>query len=246
MRNVRRIEYLAFNADWDLASRPRRIALLIDDAQEEYREYAEKILPNIQRLVKAFREHDEEIVWSVYSRQYHDGIRNAMDRWYGPRGITSEENAVYIWHQDGMEVLKEVSPTPAERAKGNPIKSQHLDMFWNFDDESGRSILDHRLKAKGIDTIVIAGLWTDECVISTAYAGLSRGYDVVIPSDAVATATPYHEKALTVMGATCCKVYNTEDIVEYLNHAHKVSLHVASTRTHIYLSPPRTCEIRVT
>jgi hypothetical protein len=46
-----------------------------------------------------------------------------------------------------------------------------------------------KLKALDIDTIVIVGLWTDECVLSTAYAGNSRGYDVVVVGDAVATAT---------------------------------------------------------
>jgi nicotinamidase-related amidase len=44
--------------------------------------------------------------------------------------------------------------------------------------------------------ILIAGLWTDECVLSTAYAGDSRGYDVVIVGDAVATATANHRRRL--------------------------------------------------
>jgi nicotinamidase-related amidase len=34
---------------------------------------------------------------------------------------------------------------------------------------------------------VISGLWTDECIISTAYAASSRGYDVVVVGDAVVT-----------------------------------------------------------
>ena len=61
-------------------------------------------------------------------------------------------------------------------------------MFWTFD-EDDRSYLDKKLKAQHIDTIVIVGLWTDECILSTAYAGNSRGYDVVAISDAVVTAT---------------------------------------------------------
>ena len=61
-------------------------------------------------------------------------------------------------------------------------------MFWTFD-EDDRSYLDEKLKAHHIDTIVIVGLWTDECILSTAYAGNSRGYDVVLVGDAVATAT---------------------------------------------------------
>jgi hypothetical protein len=41
---------LSFWAAWNLADRPRRIALLLDDCQEEYRPYAGGILPN---LIKA-------------------------------------------------------------------------------------------------------------------------------------------------------------------------------------------------
>lgn len=60
-------------------------------------------------------------------------------------------------------------------------------MFWNCD-EYGRSCLDKKLRAEDVDTIVVPRLWTDECILSTAYAGTSRGYDVAIVSDSTATA----------------------------------------------------------
>jgi len=220
MRNYKQINYLTFEADWSLDSRPRRIALLIDDVQEEYREYAKEIIPNVKSLVEAFRESAEPIVWSVWSRKYDSGFLNAMDRWYGPTGIKARENALYIWQQNGTDVLKEVEPTDTERLDGNPIHSEMLDMFWNFD-SNGQSILDERLKSLGVDTVVVTGLWTDECIISTAYAALSRGYDVVVVRDAVATATPHHAAALTVMEATCCKVYSTADVVDYLHQRYR-------------------------
>ena len=72
---------LTFWANWTLESRPRRIALLLDDAQEEYRAYAEGIIPNMKALVDVFREKECPIVWSSWSRQFDDGISNAMDRW---------------------------------------------------------------------------------------------------------------------------------------------------------------------
>ncbi len=90
-----------------------------------------------------------------------------------------------------------------------------LDMFWVFRPD-GKSYLDEKLKEEGVDTVVIAGLWTDECIVATAYAALSRGYDVVVVQDGVATATAHHDKALTVMNATCGKVISTADIVAYM------------------------------
>jgi nicotinamidase-related amidase len=219
---------LAFWAAWDLEDRPRRIALLVDDCQEEYRPYAGGILPNVKRLVEAFRAaraaHSGSdgvcIAWSAWSRAFDDGIANAMDRWYGPRGLRPEEpeNAAYVFTGSaGMQPLAEIAPTEAEEADGWFYLGQHLDMFWTFD-EHGASYLDEKLKAQGIDTIVVVGLWTDECVLATAYAGNSRGYDVVVVGDAVATATANQEMALKVANSTVAKVLSTDDVLRYLEN----------------------------
>ncbi len=216
---------LSFWAAWNLKDRPRRIALLLDDCQEEYRPYASDILPNLIKLVDAFRTAQAQsdgvcIVWSAWTRMFDDGISNAMDRWYGPKGLRPDEpeNAVYIFNgAPGMQPLAEIAPTEEEVAAGWFYHGKHLDMFWTFD-EHGKSYLDEKLKAAAIDTIVIVGLWTDECILSTAYAGSSRGYDVVVVSDATATATANHEIALKVAGSTVAKVLATDDVVSYMQH----------------------------
>jgi nicotinamidase-related amidase len=216
---------LSFWASWDLADRPRRIALLLDDCQEEYRPYAGGILPNLVRLVDTFRtaraDHDGVcIAWSAWSRHFDDGISNAMDRWYGPRGLRPDdpENAVYVFTgTPGLKPLAEIAPTDEEVADGWFYHGKHLDMFWTFNDD-GTSYLDEKLKALGIDTIVIVGLWTDECILATTYAGSARGYDVVVVGDAVATATDNHERALTVANSTVAKVLTTDEVVRYMQN----------------------------
>lgn len=216
---------LSFWAAWNLQDRPRRIALLVDDCQEEYRPYAGEILPNIIKLVEAFRVAQSQsdgvcITWSAWTRTFDDGISNAMDRWYGPQGLRPEapENAAYIFTgAAGMQPLTEIAPTAAEVADGWFYHGKHLDMFWNFTAD-GKSYLDEKLKASGIDTIVLVGLWTDECILSTAYAGSSRGYDVVVVNDAVATATANQEIALTIAGSTVAKALSTDDVMRYMAH----------------------------
>jgi len=216
---------LSFWASWNLSDRPRRIALLLDDCQEEYRPYAAGILPNLIKLVDTFRRAQVEsegirIMWSAWTRTYDDGISNAMDRWYGPKGLRPEnpENAVYVFTgAPGMKPLAEIAPTEEEVADGWFYHGKHLDMFWNFD-EHGNSYLDEKLKAAGIDTIMLVGLWTDECILSTAYAGSSRGYDVVVVSDAVATATTNQEIALKIAGSTVAKVLPTEEVLYYMKN----------------------------
>jgi len=83
-----------------------------------------------------------------------------------------------------------------------------------------------------MDTIVIVGLWTDECILSTAYAGSSRGYDVVIVGDAVATATANQEIALKVANSTVAKVLSTEEVVRYMENDFVVGAPGAVKGTH--------------
>jgi nicotinamidase-related amidase len=216
---------LSFWASWDLKDRPRRIALLLDDCQEEYRPYAGGILPNLIKLVDVFRTARSGsdgvcIMWSAWTRRFDDGILNAMDRWYGPKGLRPDnpQNAIYVYTgAPGMEPLSEIAPSEKEISNGWFYHGKHLDMFWNFD-ENGNSYLDEKLKAVGIDTIVLTGLWTDECILSTAYAGNSRGYDVVVVSDAVATATANQETALTVARSTVAKVLPTDEVISYMEN----------------------------
>lgn len=216
---------ISFWASWRLKDRPRRIALLLDDCQEEYRAYAGGILPNLVRLLETFRTARSDtdgvcIAWSAWSRHFDDGISNAMDRWYGPRGLNPDnpENAAYIFTgAPGLQPLAEIAPTEEEISDGWFYHGKHLDMFWTFDPD-GTSYLDRKLKAQGIDTIVIVGLWTDECVLSTAYAGNSRGYDVVVVGDAVGTATANQKIALKVANSTVAKVLSTEDVMAYMTN----------------------------
>ncbi len=214
---------LSFWASWNLKDRPRRVALLLDDCQEDYRPYASGILPNLMKLVNIFRESQVKkdgirIMWSAWTRTFDDGISNAMDRWYGSKGFRPEnpENAVYIFNgAPGMKPLSEIAPTEKEVSDGWFYHGKHLDMFWTYD-ENGNSYLDEKLKKAGIDTIVLTGLWTDECILATAYAGSSRGYDVVIVGDSVATATSNQEMALKLAGGTIAKVVSTDEVLNYM------------------------------
>ncbi len=216
---------LSFWASWNLKDRPRRVALLLDDCQEEYRPYAGKILPNLKKLVDAFRAAQSKsdgirIMWSSWTRTFDDGIRNSMDRWYGSKGFRPEdpENAVYIFNgAPGMKPISEIAPTEKEVSDGWFYHGKHLDMFWTFD-ENGNSYLDEKLKQAGIDTIVLVGLWTDECILSTTYAGNSRGYDVVVVGDSVATATSNHEISLKIAGGTVAKVLSADEVLSYIKN----------------------------
>jgi nicotinamidase-related amidase len=85
------------------------------------------------------------------------------------------------------------------------IKSLHLSKFADKDAD-GNDILYPMLRAWGVDTVVVIGAWTEDCITSTAFEASDRyGLDVVIIPDALATATPSHTKAIEVMSSSCAK-----------------------------------------
>lgn len=103
------------------------------------------------------------------------------------------------------------------------VPTGHVKFIWAGQNSTcsyadGTLYLDEKLKGLDIDTIVIVGLWTDECVLSTASAGNSRGYDVVVVGDAVATATDNQETALRVANSPVAKVVSTDDLVLYVQN----------------------------
>jgi nicotinamidase-related amidase len=55
--------------------------------------------------------------------------------------------------------------------------------------------LDHLLQVEGVERLVLAGQVTEQCVFYSALDAYLRGYEVVIPTDAVAHIVPEFARA---------------------------------------------------
>jgi ureidoacrylate peracid hydrolase len=78
----------------------------------------------------------------------------------------------------------------------------------------GTCDLDARLKARGIDTLIITGTLTNCCCESTARDALQMGYGVIFVSDGNATITDEeHNATLLSMSAIFADVMDTERLV---------------------------------
>jgi len=74
--------------------------------------------------------------------------------------------------------------------------------------------LDAQLRARGIETLVLAGFSTDCCVAATAGSGFHRGYHIFVAGDACATyEAQWQEAALAQMARHCALVVATGAIV---------------------------------
>jgi nicotinamidase-related amidase len=77
--------------------------------------------------------------------------------------------------------------------------------------------LDKRLKQLEVNTIAITGMQTQICVQTTAADGFFRGYNVIVPSDAVVSAhAEDKDRALDWLRSYCATILTTDELVAAL------------------------------
>jgi nicotinamidase-related amidase len=69
------------------------------------------------------------------------------------------------------------------------------------------------LREMGVDTVIITGMQTQICVQTTAADAFFRGYNVIVPPDAVVSARPEDQaRALEWLGSYCATIMTAADL----------------------------------
>jgi nicotinamidase-related amidase len=77
--------------------------------------------------------------------------------------------------------------------------------------------LDFILRNMDIQSLILVGFLTDECVAATAYHAADIGYDVLLVRDACAThRNEAHEAIIWSLDDMCLKVYTTDQVLRKL------------------------------
>jgi len=217
-------EQVVYTAGYTLQERPRRIALLCMDMMIDYVPYVGYMIPEAQKVVAAFRDRGLPVFWSNYLRRSNDGLYSALDRFYGPTGVVSGLNPMYVYAENGGQTVPELAPTDEEVKLGRVLKSAHLNKFADVD-ENSNSIFAAKLQELGVDTLVIIGAWTEDCVFSTVTDAVDRyNLDIVLPKEAVGTATPDHFPGMELMSSGWAKLVSVQHMVDYLKSEAKDKL----------------------
>ena len=81
--------------------------------------------------------------------------------------------------------------------------------------------LHDRLRARGIDTLVITGAETDVCVLAAVLGAVDRGYRVVLPTDALCSSSDQtHDALLTLYRERYGQQVETVTVEEVLRSWH--------------------------
>lgn len=184
---------------------PARAAFLLIDMQNGFIDGASPLciagaaatVPACAHALAAAREHGLA-VFHVRRAYAADGSDVEAVRWEawaeGGRPLSSADPM-------SLECPSELAPAPGEPVVVKPSWSA----FFGTD-------LDALLRARDIGTLVLAGTTTPNCVRSTAYDGLARGFNVAILRDATSSRSPEAQEAnLADMEAAGIQLIHTDD-----------------------------------
>jgi nicotinamidase/pyrazinamidase len=136
-----------------------------------------KIIPNLQRLIAAAREKGIPVVFANDSYLPEDFLFKGRMKPHCIQGTR------------GAEVIDELKPQDTDIV----LPKRHISAFF----QTG---FDGMLRDMGVDTIIVGGISTAACVLSTVLDGFSHDFYVVVLEDCCACPRPEeHANAITLL-----------------------------------------------
>jgi nicotinamidase-related amidase len=169
--------------------------------QEPYfdRQVRDVVLPNLRRLVDAFRRSGAEVMFTVIENLTKDGRDRSLDY-----KICNFFVAKGSWE---AKVLDALAPDDDEIVL--PKTSSGVFNSTN---------IEYLLRNIGIDTLVVTGFLTDQCVDITLRDAADRGFYPICVADACATySQARHDAALGAFGGYCRTMTTAELVAELVN-----------------------------
>jgi nicotinamidase-related amidase len=177
---------------------PSTTAIIVIDAQKGifneaaalsrpyfHKSASQVVIPNIARLLACARQTKTEVIFTVIASLTKDGRDRSLDY--------KQSNFHFAPGSIDIEVIDELSPMPDEIIL--PKTSSSL---------FNSTIFEYLLRNIGIDTVIVTGFLTDQCIDHTVRDGADRGFRMVCPTDTCTTDTQTrHINALAAFRGYC-------------------------------------------
>lgn len=180
--------------EWDLVA--GRTALVVIDPQNDFLhpdgwyashgvdiEHMRRCIDPVKQLAAACRDHGIPIIWTRH------GFRDAQDGgWLVSMRPFLRDGGLRIgtW---GYEVLDELGAQEEDRY----VEKNRLSAFFQTN-------LELQLRAVNAETVLIAGVLTNQCVAATSKDAMFRDFKAIVVEEATGTTLPHlHAPALEMM-----------------------------------------------
>jgi nicotinamidase-related amidase len=155
------------------------------------------LVPNIQKLLTAFRDNNWPVIYVTYGAETPD----AHDVPQHLKPIVTATNN--IEGQKEHEIVADLTPLPNEPV----LNKTTMGAFCS-------TKIDTVLRATGVDTLVCVGVSTNNCVGMTAMEACDLQYKVIVVSDATGTdSQEMQDSTLTMLGRLWARIMTTDEVV---------------------------------
>jgi len=170
----------------------------VREVVKEYDERVKKAVKNAQRVLDACREKAIDVV--------HVRMQGPTDN---PRHTAKVNRKIGLivppQFEDG-EFIDEVKPLLGElvvtKTNGGALSGTNLDFV---------------LRNMDIESLILVGFLTDQCVLATSLHAADLGYDVLIVEDACAARSKIlHDAVLLAQRDVCAKIKTTSEVIAAL------------------------------
>lgn len=166
-----------------------------------YKKIEETVIPNNQKILKAFRENGIEVCFAKIQCQKENGNDRSLDQ-----KATGYNELLLPPSNPDAEIVPQLTPgkdeivvtkTTDSALTGTPLR------LW--------------LNNMGIDTVVCTGVMTDQCVSCTVRSLADESFKVWVIEDACMASTErLHNNELEIINNIYCHVINTEELLNAL------------------------------
>jgi nicotinamidase-related amidase len=171
---------------------------LTQDAAYALSRIEDVVVPNVRRLIEAFREHGAPVIYTRCASLRGDG----SDQTWRHRAF----GLVCTVDSQDAQILDEIAPL-----EGDILLTKTGSSVFNSTN------VEHLLRNMGITTLVMTGVWTNSCVESATRDAGDRDFRVVVAEDACAAMSPVgHTNALAYLDKNFCHVRSTAEVTELL------------------------------
>lgn len=181
-----------------------RVAILVNDMLNDFikgalrSDRASKIISSIKDLLFIARTKDIPV---FYCNDEHEEDDPELKIW-GPHSMKGTE---------GSQVIPELKLDQHDRVVPKRF-------YGAFDSTNLDTLLKESYSGRGVTTLIITGIHTHICIKHTSYGAFTKGYNIIIPEDAVNAFTKEdHESGLSYIRSHYgAQIMRTSEIIKNL------------------------------
>ncbi|HOG00906.1 MAG TPA: isochorismatase family cysteine hydrolase [Clostridia bacterium] len=172
--------------------------------EQFYRAIDEWVVPNNKRILDYFRAHGMEVCFGKIMARKKNGMDRSLDQ-----KATGYNELLLLQGDPRAEIVPELAPIEDE-----------IVFLKTTDSACTGTNLRLTLYNMGIDTVVVTGVLTDQCVSGTVRSLADESFKVWLIEDACrASCEAIQHSELEILNNIYCHVINTDELLEALDKA---------------------------